>query len=48
MKKSTLNILRIRNVLKICSLILVLVFAPAFDAHSSLPEKRVLLGKTEK
>ena len=33
--------------LKICSLILVLVFAPAFDAHSSLPEKRVLLLYSE-
>jgi 5'-nucleotidase len=47
MKKSTLNILRIRNVLNICSLILVLVFAPAFDAHGSLPEKRVLLLYSE-
>ena len=33
--------------LKICSLILVLVFAPAFDAHGSLPDKRVLLLYSE-
>ena len=31
----------------ICSLILVLVFAPAFDAHGSLPQKRVLLLYSE-
>jgi PAS domain S-box-containing protein len=31
----------------ICSLILVLVFAPAFDAHGSLPQKRVLLVYSE-
>jgi signal transduction histidine kinase len=31
----------------LCSLILVLVFAPAFDAHGSLPQKRVLLLYSE-
>jgi PAS domain S-box-containing protein len=31
----------------ICSLILVLVFAPAFNAHGSLPQKRVLLLYSE-
>ena len=31
----------------ICSLILVLVFAPAFDAHGSLPQKRILLLYSE-
>ena len=31
----------------ICSLILVLVFTPAFDAHGSLPQKRVLLVYSE-
>ena len=31
----------------IYSLILVLVFAPAFDAHGSLPQKRVLLLYSE-
>ena len=31
----------------ICSLILVVLFAPAFDAHGSLPQKRVLLLYSE-
>ena len=36
---------RIRIV--ICSLILAVLFAPAFDAHGSLPQKRVLLVYSE-